>query len=176
MASKYLSINLIKSKQDNLFDKTIGWVLTIGRLIVIVTEIVALSAFLYRFSLDRRIIDLHDQIKHKQTIVAYSKNNEERFRDLQDRLALASNLSSQGTKIATILPDIVNLTPSGVKFRSFSVQADRITINGNSRSPQTIDAFVNSLKSYSHIKSVSLDSIETKSSNNITISITALLK
>ena len=40
------SINLVKGDKDDFLNKFIDWALTIGRLLVIITEIIALSFYL----------------------------------------------------------------------------------------------------------------------------------
>src|SRR3989344_9465556 len=100
-------INLIKKKEVAAFDKFINWTLSIGRLIVIITEIIAISAFLYRFSLDEKLVALHDEIGQKQKQLSLLKRDEENFRNLQDRLSLASKFSEDGTKIFKTFQDIV---------------------------------------------------------------------
>src|SRR3989344_9329514 len=86
------SINLYKGKSRNFIDRFILWTLSAGRLIIILTEILALSAFLYRFSLDRNLIDLNDKIKNEEIILNYLKKNEENFRSIQDRLSTIDKL------------------------------------------------------------------------------------
>lgn len=173
MDKKSHSINLLKNKELSLFTKTVNWTLTIGRLVVILTEIIALSAFIYRFSLDRRVIDLHSKIKQELTVVSYFKNNEEKFRNLQDRLALASSFSNKAQKTAKILPDIVSFAPYGITFHNLSIYPNRVNISGSAAFPSALNTFVQSLKNYTNVKSVSLDNIETRPSGNISVSLTA---
>ncbi len=170
------SINLLK-KQTSLIDRFVNWALTVGRLLVILTEIVALSAFIYRFSLDRQLIDLHSKITQEQAIVNYLKDNEQTYRNLQDRLAAAANYSTLGINRFKIFSDIVGFTPKGMSFNNLSLYENRIRIDANVDSVSSLSIFVNSLKNYSAIDTVSIDKIENKpSSAVITISITALLK
>lgn len=170
------SINLIR-KPVILFDSFINWALTIGRLVIIVTELVALAAFLYRFSLDRQLIDLHSKIKQEVAVVNYLKENEEKYRNLQNRLALASTFGEQGNSKVKLANDLINFSLSGVVLNNLSIQEDRIRINANLNSVSTLTSFVNSLKEYSTIQRVLIDKIENKSSSAvITVSITAILE
>ena len=170
------SINLLKRK-TSLVDRFVNWALTVGRLLVILTEIVALSAFIYRFSLDRQLIDLHSKITQEQAIVNYLKDNEQTYRNLQDRLATAANYSTLGVNRFKIFSDIVGFTPEGMSFNNLSLYENRIRIDANVDSVSSLSIFVNSLKNYSAIDTVSIDKIENKpSSAVITISITAALK
>lgn len=170
------SINLIKNKQIPLFDKFMNWALTVGRLIIILTEIVAVLAFIYRFSLDERLIDLHSGIKQKQALISLLKQDEDRYRNLQDRIALASDLSEKNTKTNTIVLDIIDLIPQGTKINSLTFNKDRITINANTNSVSSLTDFINILKNYPDIKSVSIDSIENKPSIGLSVTVTTMLK
>lgn len=176
MQKNSASINLLK-KQTSLIDRFITWALTVGRLLVIVTEIVALSAFIYRFSLDRQLIDLHSKIVQEQAIVNYLKDNEKTYRNLQDRLTAATNYSTLGINRFKVFSDIVGFTPKGMSFNNFSLYENRIKIDANVDSVSSLSTFVNSLKNYPAIDTVSIDKIGNKpSSAVITISITATLK
>lgn len=174
---KSTSINLVKGKEKDFFDKFINWALTIGRLVVILTETIALSAFLYRFSLDRQLIDLRDQIKQKEAIVKLLKNNEDKFRNLQDRLVLASKTEDTSSKTVAILKETINLAPKGFVFNTLNVSKDSIKINANAQSVTALTNFIKSLRDNPNITSVSLDKIENKTASAlIVVGITATIK
>ncbi|MCL5438676.1 MAG: hypothetical protein M1268_01665 [Patescibacteria group bacterium] len=174
--AKTPSINLFKDRKS-LLEKFITWSLTIGRLIVIATEVIALSAFLYRFSLDRQLIDLHDKIRQKQAIVLSWKGNEAKYRDLQDRLLLASKLSNKGNETTKIFSSIVESTPSDFMTSNLIYSQDRIKIEGDVRSITSLASFIKSIKNQLKPDSISIDKIENKTSSGIIItSLTIKLK
>ncbi len=176
MVKRHPSINLLGEERIDFFDKFINWALTIGRLVVIIIELIALSAFLYRFSLDRQLIDLHSKIKQEQTIVQYFKNREDTYRDLQDRLKLTSDFSTLGGKKLNILKEIISFAPQGMTFNNFLISENRLTIEANLQLVSSLGVFISSLRNSKNIKSVSIDKIENKlSSTTITVSITATL-
>lgn len=176
MARKDASINLV-GENLSFLDRFVNWALTIGRVVVIFTELIALTAFLYRFSLDRQLIDLHSKIKQEQAVVVYLKDNEDTFRSIQNRISLAANFGTVAIGKIKLLGDVVSFAPSGMVFNSLSVQEDRIRVNANTNSVSSLSEFVNKLRSYSKVGSVIVEKIESKPSNAlITVSITALLK
>ena len=170
------SINLIKNKQIPLFDRFMNWALTAGRLIVITTEVVAVAAFIYRFSLDERLIDLHSEIKQKQTLISLLKQDEDKYRNLQDRIALASTLSEKNAKTNKIVLNIIGSVPSGVRINNLIFNKDRITISADTNSVSSLTDFINFLKDYPDIKSVSIDNIENKPSIGLSVTVTTMLK
>jgi len=175
--SENVAINLVKNRKPKLFDQFISWSLTIGRAVVILTEAVALGAFIYRFNLDRQLIDLHDKIVQEQNIVHFFKKNEDTYRNLQNRLTLAKNTIQLQNQLLKTYKDVTNLVPSDVGIHSIVFTTTNIHIDANAQSISPIANFVNSLKTYPQITSVSLDSIDNKASTGvITVGITATLK
>lgn len=167
MAKRSTSINLLKSSKNDTLEQVINWSLTVGRVLVIVVELIALGAFLFRFGLDRQIIDLHTQIKNKQIIVADLKQSEDTYRNLQDRLAIAASFSSLGESQVKEFTDIIDFAPNGLNFNAVSFDGQSLRIDANVTSVEALSIFVASLKAYKPIDSVSLDKIENKTSNAI---------
>lgn len=176
MPNNLPSINLAKDRQISSFDKFLNWTFTIGRLIVIITEVVAVIAFVYRFSLDEKIVDLHTQIKQKQSLVSALKNDESKYRNLQDRITLAANFSTKATKSNQIITDIVNLIPNQVKITNLILNKDRINLDVEVTSVSSLENFVSSLQTNQNIKSVNIDNIENKPSLGLYANIVAMLK
>ncbi len=170
------SINLVKNKQIPFIDRFMNWALTVGRLIVIFTEIVAVAAFIYRFSLDEKLVELHSNIKQKQTLISLLSRDENKYRNLQTRLALASSSSEKNDRTNKILRDIIYLIPQGAKINDLTLNKDRININVNITSVSSLTNLTNSLKNYPEIKSINVDNIENKPSIGLLVSLIAMLK
>lgn len=176
MSNNLPSINLVKNKQIPLIDKFMNWALTVGRLIVIMTEVVAVAAFVYRFSLDERLIDLHSAIKQKQNIISALKNDENKYRNLQDRIAIASTFSEKAAKFNRTIEDIISLIPNQVKINDLIWSKDRVKIDIDVVSIVSLADFINSLKNYPDTKAVSIDSLENKPSVGLSTNIAVILK
>lgn len=176
MVNKNNSINLYRGRGITFFDKFIKWVLTFGRLIIILTEFIALCAFLYRFTLDRRLIDLKDKIEQKQLIVKSLNKNEIKFTNLQERLSSISSLENNGMATIKVVKDIVALTPKDIIYNNFVLNNERLRIDATVLSVSSLSNFIKALRNYPKIKTVSLDKIENKTSNAvIKVSVVATL-
>lgn len=176
MERKSASINLRQKKKVDVIEKFLGWALSVGRLLIIITECVALFAFLSRFSLDSQIIDLHDEIKKKETIVSLYQKNEDMFRNIQDRLKLASQFGNNASSTVATLIGILKLAPTNrsITFGSISFSANTLKMEVNAQSEQALKNFIDTLLAYPNVQNVSLNNIENRTSNatlfaNITI-------
>lgn len=170
------SINLIKNK-ENFLDEVIKWALTVGRLLVIIAEIVAFSSFIYRFSLDRTLIDLHSKVNQEQAIIASLKDQEAKYRNLQERITLAARINDSGNKNVKIFNDVAKITPANITYNSFIVGNNEIKIDASVKSIASLTQFVESLKKDPQISSVNIDKISNKTnSSSIDVFITVKLK
>lgn len=176
MPKKTLSINLAKNK-EKLTDKIITWSFTTGRILIILVEAVALSAFLYRFILDIQVGNLKTEIKQKQTILYNFKDKEDIYRNLQDRLTLASTFSKQNSNLSKTFEDILALVPPGLTINNISLDHNTVAMTVKVNSISALSGFTNSLKNYPGVQSVSIDRIENRTvASTITVSLTINLK
>ncbi|HYK08345.1 MAG TPA: hypothetical protein VEW42_02505 [Candidatus Eisenbacteria bacterium] len=171
------SINLAKNRGEHLSDRILTFALTIGRVLVIITEAVALGAFLYRFGLDRQLVDLHDRIKQEQAIVTLLKRNESVYRNLQDRLTLEKNINDGTASDLKLFTDILKVIPSDMTLTGIALSNTNIHMEGSIPSLVSLSSLVKQLKGYPTVDRVSLDKLENKTSEGtIAISITVFMK
>lgn len=168
------AINFLAPRKPSFLDRFLNWSLTIGRLVVIAVEVVALSAFIYRFSLDRQLIDLHSKIKQEQAIIEYYKPEEDKYRNLQERLSIAAEAANVGEKKITIYNDLNTFLPPDVTLTSINMTESDIKISVDVFSISSLSKVVNSVKEYKEVKKVSVDKIENNpATGNITVHLTA---
>jgi hypothetical protein len=177
MSANNFSINLLAKKENGFVDQFLNWTLTIGRLLIILTEMVALGTFLYRFSLDMQIVDLHDKIKRETLIVSNFKSSEENFRDLQDRLTTIKHYDSIGSSTFMLTRFITDLGMGKVTFKSIIVSSHEVKIEMQSSTPTPLSQFVQSLQKQPQITSITIDKIENNTARaQIIMAVTATLQ
>ena len=83
MVAQNKEINLLPKEkwETGTAGKLLKWALSIGRYIVVFTELVVISAFLYRFSLDRKLMDINEQVNQQKKIIVTYGDLETNFRD-----------------------------------------------------------------------------------------------
>ena len=170
------SIDLAK-KKSTLGDDILRWALGFGRLLIILVEIVAFSAFIYRFALDRELVDLNDKIKAEQAIVGSLKDREVEYRNLQQRISTVRKITDEGNTKLTLFNDIIALTPEEIKYDSFVVDKDELKITINISTIPALTEYINSLQEYDQIASVTITGIDNSSgANTVNVEFVAKLK
>lgn len=174
MTKQVPSINLAKKQGNSSLDTILHWAITGGRFIVILTETIALAAFLYRFTLDRQIVDWHDKIKSKTAIVSAFKTQEDTYRGLQDRLQEAKQIDQASPALPTLFSSLVDAARGKVTYNTLILSQQTLRIEITATSVASLDAFVNTLRTNHYLHDVSIDKIENRTSEaSILVAISA---
>jgi Tfp pilus assembly protein PilN len=165
---KNKDINLLPQEEFNISTtgRVLKWATGTFRIIVIITEMVVMGAFLSRFWLDAQNSELTNSIKVKSAQVSAEDSLEKEFRSVQSKLnifgqiAQTRNTSQKIAVITSKLPTDVFL--SGISLTDTSAQ-----IKGVSLSDGQILQFVNSLQTDKSIKKVEVEQISSSEVNQM---------
>lgn len=162
-ARKKETINLLPEKgfASTTTGRILAWILSTFRIIVIVTEILVMVAFLSRFWLDAQNTDLGDEIDQKKAVLIASKNFESDFRDTQKRLDIYSQLTDAQKRATSTLKKVTELLPLDVFLTAVNVQEDAWAISGRTPSEKSIQQLVVNLDSIDGVDKTSITSIST---------------
>jgi len=161
---KESKINLLP---QNEFEKTtmgrvLRWTLSSFRIIVIITEMIVMAAFLSRFWFDARNSDLNEILGQKQATIEGFKETEKEFRLVQQRLEILSKISEQ-IPLSSYLKTTTSFLPPDVSLTSVSLSDDSFIVIGSSGSERGIAQFITNLES--KYKEVTLSNIDTSTKN-----------
>lgn len=166
-------IDLIKGK-TSLADEFLKWALSFGRLLIIVVEIIAFSAFIYRFVLDRQIIDLNDKIKDASAIIQSSKDQEDTYRSLHERLATIKKASTTGNFTPMIIKQIISETPPEITYNALNATENKLDLDVNISSFPALTSYVKFLKENPNVTSAVITGIDNSSGGSF-INVTLLI-
>lgn len=160
-------INLFRGRGKNFIDKFISWAVSFGRALIMLTEIIALSAFIFRFGLDDQLTTLHSRIKQDDAYILFYKNEEKDFRNLQNLLQQEKLLlnSNQGT--VQTLSDISIISVPGTTISNLTYSKGTLHIDAQATSVLSLASLIQTFKNKSSISDISVDKIENKTTAGI---------
>lgn len=157
-----ISINLVP--QDPFFDtmlgKTLKWAVSVGRYIVMFTELIVIISFATRFSLDRQVTDLNQAIVQKENVILSYGDLEERIREVQTKIDQYQQLEQQ-KNIVDVFPSLSTITPSDVQLDELIIRPTSVTLAGTTLSQSSLNLLINNIQLSSSFFNVSVDRIET---------------
>lgn len=147
-------INLLPEKGfgSTTTGRILAWILSTFRVIVIVTEIIVMIAFLSRFWLDAQNTDLSEEITQKKAILTNSLSFDKEFKDVQKRLQIYSDYLNNKLSYSNYLEAIKSSQPGDVFLTSISFSEKRLILTGFSPSERSIEQFGVNLNSTDNFK------------------------
>ncbi len=153
-------INLLPEKERDFLDKGIYFVLHYLRYVLVITQIVVISVFFYRFKIDQEIIDLKDELQQKQEIVAVSGSllKEAEIVDLKTK-QIREILVNQAL-FAESFTYFLDTFPLRLTIRRLTIQGGVYKFESSTTDPETIRVYLARLKQDKRFKLISLGSIK----------------
>lgn len=161
MPANSISINLLgDSDMDHTpVGRIVGWAVTYGRYIMIGTEIVVLLAFISRFSLDRKLTDLKEEVTQKQDIIEANLSFEKDIRALQDKLEKIKVLINQPVNPLTAVSLFQTILPQGVYLKSYDLNKNTLTVQAVAGSTDAFAQFMRNLRSSTYLSGIDIGDI-----------------
>lgn len=177
MPAESISINLIGQEElsHTPQGRIVSWALTYGRYIMVGTEIIVLLAFLSRFSLDRKLTDLNDEISQKQAIIRANTPLENQARQIQDTtLKIKSLLATQSQPLDT-LKLISTMIPADVYLKNLIIDSSRLDGEAVAATTNGFNQFLNNLQNSKQFSGLSLGDVSREVSTGIDFKFTVAL-
>jgi len=171
-------INLLPQDEfkDTSLGRVLNWALSSFRIMVIITELIVMSAFLSRFWLDSKNSDLNEEINiNKAQVMAYSETEDE-FRSYQNKISIAKSFYSENSNTA-LIKSVSDLIPTDLVLSSIQKNDEGLQIKASSYSERSIAQFLANLGSLKSLTDVDLSQVASSVENSAitTFTITAKL-
>lgn len=159
-------INLLPRDEfeTSILGRILKWALSSFRVMVIITEIVVMSAFLSRFWLDARNSDLNEELEMGEVQVNAYEEVESEFRSIQKKLGIVKLLYNE-PKSTKVLSDIAKTLPPDIFLSSATLNQTSLLIKAASFSESSIAQFVTNLEANKSFSDIELSQISTDQDN-----------
>lgn len=177
MAARNNQVNinlLIKNKAGNsLSEQFLAWILTYGRYIIIITQIIVLSVFFFRFKIDRDHTDLKERVTQKQAILESLTDMETEIRRIQARLANIQTISTNQDSLLKVIRFLQQRTPSDTTFTNLILNSERISFLASSGNLRSFSFMLRQLQLGKNFSEVTLQDMNRKANGRIDFKIEA---
>lgn len=172
------TINLLPrdSFESSQLGYILSWVLIFGKWAVIITQLIVMGAFLWRFSLDRQLTDLNKAIAKNVAVAKSYEQVEREFVLAQKRLNKAEEILREQNKTNETFALITARTPLDVWYEKIAVNPQGLTISAYSKSLLGFGNLLNNLQSDKRFESISINKIQDSGSQNAQIQFEIAMK
>ena len=163
---KELSLLPEESNNNSLPSRIIRYLTTVGRYIIVFTELIVISAFISRFWLDRQNSDLSETLRQQKAILESTTEFNNEYTSLQTRLKYIDSHYKSQANYPQNIQSIVTSLPDNVFLQNFIIDKDtaQLTIYSYQEDP-LVNLIVN-LSLNPGISTVDIQKIEKKSKDS----------
>jgi Tfp pilus assembly protein PilN len=156
-------INLLAQDEfsNSIIGKFLLWALSIGRYIVVFTELIVIISFLSRFKLDRDLTDLNEEINRQKAIILSYGDLEENIRFIQTQIEAAEKVDNL-IKPHEVLTILEKTMPPDIKLSKLQIGEEEFQLAGTALSATGLNSFVTALTTQPNITEVTMGSISSK--------------
>lgn len=179
-AKKEISLLPDEENINSLSSRIVRWLTSVGRFVIVFTELVVIGAFLSRFWLDRRNSDLSEVIRQQKAIIESTAEFEKDYTALQRRLEVIKIFYEEQPDFSKDIDSLVESTPPDIIFNSLNISQDPKTSKTTANisliayKEESIVDFITNLILNPAISKVNVNTIEKKPKDtkyNISISL-----
>jgi hypothetical protein len=161
MSAPRQEINLLPKEpwEKGFLGQLFKWVVSVGRYVVVFTELIVIGAFLYRFGLDLQLTNLRGSIKEQQAIINTFGDLEAKFRNTQSKLEMVKKISEEAQALK-ILEGLSRITPTDTVYSSITIDEESVSLEGKVLSQVGLASLLEQAQAQEQFSDVILENIQ----------------
>lgn len=140
------SINLLSEKEKPLLDRVMYFFLNYLRYIIIITQLVVIGVFFYRFQIDQRIVDLKESVDQKKEIVQVVLPLLQQAEIIDQRSSETKKIFKKQQQLNSMMQYFLSQFPSNIKLINLEINPNSLKATGNSFDARQLQSFYTVLK------------------------------
>lgn len=155
-------INLLLEKKQSMSDKILYFLLHYLRYILVLTQIVVIGVFFYRFKIDQELIDLKDELKQKVEIVSVSEPMMKEAKSADKKMQEIKEITTSQERFLSMLDYVAGSFPSSIYANSMNILKDSVVVEARTNNASNIQTYYHRLQKEKKFKQIALSDINKK--------------
>lgn len=153
-------INLISIKKESLLDRLIYFSLNYLRYILVITQIVVIFVFFYKFKVDQEIIDLKEAVDQKKEIIEISQSLLKEAKAAELKITQVKPILNDQTALIDQFNYLLSIFPQPLFLTKLKLNEDQTGLEGYSQDVNVIKQFYYQLKEDQKYKDIKLATLK----------------
>lgn len=153
-------INLMNKKATPLTEKLVYFSLNYLRYIIVITQLVVIGVFFYRFQIDQKIIDLKEAVDQKKEIVQIVLPLMTEANRLDKKTIEIEKIIKKQDSFRTMFDYVMSIFPESVTLSDITIVQDSMSLTGTATNSKHLQAFYQRMKSDEKFTDVSFKNIK----------------
>jgi len=153
-------INLLSQKETPLTEKIVFFALNYLRYIIVITQLVVIAVFFYRFQIDQKIIDLKESVDQKKEIIQIVLPLLNQASTIDKKTSAVEDIITKQQTFQEMIKYLLSIFPNAITLTDFEATLDNLKLTGVSTDSRQLQSFYFLLKKDNKFKEVKLTSIK----------------
>lgn len=153
-------INLFPKKELDIVDKAVYFAFHYLRYILVITQLVVIGVFFYRFKVDQEIVDLKDTLQQKKEIIEVSQPILKEVQAIDIKSGFASQLVQKQKLYQSMMSYFLGIFPQKLVLSSLEIQNNSVTFTGTTADVTSVQIFLARLRKDAKFKTVNLTTLK----------------
>jgi len=156
---KNYQIDLLPKKKPSLIDEIVYFSLHYLRYVVVITQIVVIVVFFYRFKVDQEIIDLKESTNQKEEIIRVTLPLVTEAQVINNATDQIKQILKKQTQFVTNFDYLLSIFPTQLILTNLEISESKIKLIGMTSDLPMVKLFFEKLKRDKKFKQVVIDQI-----------------
>lgn len=172
------SINLLPRDafENSRLGIILAWTLQFGKWAVIVTQLIVMGTFLWRFTLDRKLTDLKKEIAKSIAIIKSYEKIENEFVVTSRRVATITEIDNSQKRFISTMNFLNEITPADVRYEKIALSENNISLAVISESLVSFGRLLTNIQTSNAYDSIIIGKIQNSGSQKAEIQFDLTLK
>src|SRR3989338_11493346 len=153
-------INLLEKKETSLLDKLTFFGLNYLRYIIVITQLIVIGVFFYRFQIDQSIIDLKEGVNQKKEIIQIVLPLLNEAAKIDKKTVIIEKTIIEQKNFSTMLDYFIASFPETITLTNMEIESESIKVTGDANDAKHLQAFYLFLKKDKKFKGETLQNIK----------------
>lgn len=153
------NINLLEKKEQDFLRKTLYFFLNYLRYILVITQLIIIGVFFFRFSVDQSIIDYKDSIKSRQEIIRVTNPLIQEIAKADFQLKEAQKLTGSQLLYTEMTKYTFAEFPSSIVLSRLIIDSNSMDLIGSAQNARDLQSFYAKLQKDKRYEKVELENV-----------------
>jgi len=153
-------INLLSRKKESLTDKLIYFALSYLRYILIITQIIVIGVFFYKFKVDQEIVDYQDSVGQKKEIINVTQPLFVEAKTTDFQIKEVKLIIKRQNKFLDILNYLPTIFPDKLYLLKLTITDNSMKLEGFGDNGLLVQSLYQKLKTDKKFSTVNLKSLK----------------
>lgn len=154
------AINLLAEKETPFLERMMYFSLNYLRYIIIITQLVVIGVFFYRFQIDQQIIDLRESVDQKKEIIQVVLPLLKEAEKIDKQTVASKNIFKTQQKFSATIQYFLSVFPASLLLSKLEIDGGAVKATGDTNDIHNLQVFYLLLKKEQRFEKVELQSIK----------------